>query len=360
MSLLPTSVPVNFSTADVFGDRNDTDYTWCPSVNLKEWHFTLIPVYSLLISVVGIVLNMFVMMVFFLHKKACTMAEIYLSNMAAADFILMAFLPFWAVYAANKFNWIFANPLCSLVSLSISMNTYCSIYFLVLISIDRYMALVHPLSQEGMRRPKYAKLGCLLVWCFGLFLNVPTLVYREVRYFDSSNVHMCYLNYPNVTIQLLCEGMQTTFGFIVPISIISFCTVRIIQALNNRLVVQFNTKKVEHKATTLMLAVLLAFMICWVPFHVVKIIILLVYAGVLTDCTLIGNLHTCNNIFMYIAFFNSVLNPILYVIVGKNFRKKVRELFTQLNTNRTTTFNTMSTSIRSNMLRSGQTINPSM
>ncbi len=41
-------------------------------------------------------------------------------------------------------------------------------------------------------------------------------------------------------------------------------------------------------------------------------------------------LDTCTQIFVYFAFFNSVLNPILYVIVGKNFRKKVQEVFTQL------------------------------
>uniref|UniRef100_A0A8C3AS03 Bradykinin receptor B2 n=1 Tax=Cyclopterus lumpus TaxID=8103 RepID=A0A8C3AS03_CYCLU len=327
-------------TAVMYEDQINTG---CPHPKLNKWHVTVLPVYIVLIAVLGIVLNVFVMMVFFLHKKACTMAEIYLSNMAAADLILMAFLPFWAVYVANKFNWTFANPLCTLVTLSIRMNAYCSIYFLVLISIDRYVALVHPLSQEGMRRPKYAKLGCLLVWCFGLFLSVPTLVYRDVRYFNYSNAHMCYLNYPNATVQRLCDVMQMTFGFIVPILIISFCTVRIIRALNNRLIVGLNTKKMEHKATTLVLAVLLAFMICWVPFYLVKALIMLVYADVLTDCTLISILHICNNIFMYLAFFNSVLNPILYVIVGNNFRKKVRELFTRWSINRTTTLNTTST-----------------
>jgi len=343
--LLLHSDPANLTSED----QNSTSPPGCLPW-LSGWHEDVLPVYILLIAVLGVVLNGFVMMVFLLHKKACTVAEIYLSNMAAADFVLTACLPFWAVYAANRFNWTLAKPLCSLVTLCISMNAHCSIYFLVLISIDRYVALVHPLSHEGIRRPKYAKVGCVLVWSVGLILSVPTLVYRDVRYSNASKTHLCHLHYPSAAALRLCEGMQTTFGFIVPILIISMCTFRIVRALKNRLNVGLNSRKAEHRATSLVLAVLLAFVVCWVPFHLLKSLNILVYAEVLTGCTLLSVLHTCSSIFMYLAFFNSVLNPILYVIVGNNFRKKVRELFTRSSVNRTTTPNTTFT--QSNTSRS--------
>ncbi|KAK7877098.1 hypothetical protein WMY93_032178 [Mugilogobius chulae] len=47
----------------------------------------------------------------------------------------------------------FRNVLCKAVNLGIKMNAYCSIYFLVLVSIDRYIALVHAMSHGRMRRP---------------------------------------------------------------------------------------------------------------------------------------------------------------------------------------------------------------
>nr|XP_040056043.1 B2 bradykinin receptor-like [Gasterosteus aculeatus aculeatus] len=338
MVLLPTSSPANFSTTVMYGAQNQTNTTHCPHAEKNEWHSTVLPHYILVISVLGILLNVFVLGVFCFHKKPCSVAEIFLSNMAAADLILMAFMPFWAVYTAKGFNWPFPNPLCTVVTLSINMNAYCSIYFLVLISIDRYVALVHPLSHDGIRRPKYAKLCCVLVWCFGLLLSVPTLVYRKVKLY--SNSYVCQLKYPNGTVRDLFSVMLIIFSFVIPISIISFCTFRIIQALNSRLSVASNTKKKEQKATTLMLTVLLAFMICWVPFHLHKIVQMLVYAGVITDCTLLTIYNICLHIFMNLAFFNSVLNPVLYVMVGKNFRKKVRELFQQRSTNTTLSFNT--------------------
>ncbi|XP_059209689.1 B2 bradykinin receptor-like [Centropristis striata] len=342
MSLPSPGIPAINSTAGTYGDQNNTNGSTCAPYD-NELEATVIPVYILMVSVLGFLLNAFVLMVFCLHKKACTVAEIYLSNMAAADFILMAFLPFWAVNPANKYNWTLPHSLCKLVPLSINVNTYSSIYFLVLISIDRYVALVLPMSNKRMRRPKYAKLCCALVWGFSLLLSVPTLVYREAKYIPDQNVTRCLLNYPNNETFLLFDVMLLTFGFIIPISIISYCTLKIIQALKNRLP---QSLKKEQKATTLMLAVLLAFMICWVPFYLVKILRWLIVFDVLRGCSIRTIVPLCKQIFVYFAFFNSVLNPILYVIVGKNFRAKVREVFNKSRIHTTTSFNTNSTRSR--------------
>ncbi|XP_041669144.1 B2 bradykinin receptor-like [Cheilinus undulatus] len=333
MTLQPTSFPADLSTPAPHGGLNSTNDTGCADTDVWEWLYSWQPVYIALITVLGIIFNVFVLMVFCLHKKACTVAEIYLSNLAAADLILMCCLPFWAVNISNGFHWPFGLFLCKVVSLGIKMNAYCSIYFLVLVGIDRYVALVHTMSHGRMRRPKYAKLSCLLVWGFGLLLCVPTLVFRRVQHFPEYNVHACFLDYPKHIpyLQLLFDVMLVIFGFIIPISIITYCTVRIIHALKMQSIERFNAEKTEQKATTLVLAVLLAFLICWVPFHIVATVDVLARAIGLVGCFLETVLDICNQIFTYLAFSNSVLNPILYVIVGKNFRKKVRELLKQWN-----------------------------
>ncbi|XP_070776648.1 B2 bradykinin receptor-like [Enoplosus armatus] len=345
MALLPTSVPANFSTSSINVDQNNTNIIRCPEKE-PQWVYIVVPVYILLISVLGIVFNMFVLMVFCLHKKACTVAEIYLSNLAAADLVLVSCLPFWAVNIKRGFDWPFGLFLCKVVNVGIKMNAYCSIYFLVLVSIDRYVALVHTMSYGRMRRPKYAKLGCVVVWGLCLLLSVPTLIYRKLKH--RGKITECHSSY-SATEFLMYNVMLTIFSFIIPIAIISFCTIKIIQAVNNRLMERLNSQKMEHKATTLVLAVLLAFLICWVPYHLTRMVYMLKDVKVLTGCRLIEILNICRQIFTYFAFFNSVLNPILYVIVGKNFRKKVKELFKQWSINRTTF---TITSTRSTLLRS--------
>ncbi|KAM9354843.1 uncharacterized protein KZ484_012957 [Pholidichthys leucotaenia] len=333
------------STTVLHGDDDNYNSTECPDSEAWEQLNNSQPVYILFITVLGILLNVFVLLVFCLHKKACTVAEIYLSNLAAADLVLVSCLPFWAVNILNDYDWPFGQLLCKLINMGIKFNCQSSIYFLVLVSIDRYVALVHPMSHGRMRRPKYAKLGCFLTWCFGMLLNVPTLIFREVKYFREYNAHACYLNYPNNSIMLLCDGILIIFSFIVPISIIAFCTLKIMQALKNQGVERCNAEKTERKATTLVLAVLVAFSICWVPFHVSAIVDLFARAEFLQGCHFENALDFCMQLFTYLGFFNSILNPILYVIVGKNFRKKARELFQQWSITKATN----SESIRSNL-----------
>lgn len=328
----PPCVPHSFpyiNTTRLQGHQNDSNETDCPETDAWQWLNTSQPVYILMITVMGVVLNVFVLMVFCLHKKSCTVAEIYLSNLAAADLLLLSCLPFWAVNIWNGFNWPFGLFLCKAVNLGIKMNAYSSIYILALVSIDRYVALVHTMSYGQMRRPKYAKLSCLLMWGLGLLLCIPTIIYRKVEYFPEYDVHACFLDYQNQTLALFCDTILVVFCFLVPISIISFCTYKIIRGLKVKTIERLNADKTEKRATTLMLVVLLAFLICWVPFHIVTTLDVLMRAEVLSGCHLSNVLEIANQIFTYMAFFNSLLNPILYVIVGKNFRKKVREVFSQ-------------------------------
>lgn len=337
------SIP-DYSTTISYGNNNNTNETHCPDHELWEWLTAHQPVYILLITVLGIMLNMFVLTVFCFHKKACTIAEIYLSNLAAADLVLVSCLPFWAVNMLNDFKWPFGHFMCKVINVGIKMNAYCSIYFLVLVSIDRYVALVHAMSHGRMRSTKYAKLGCLLTWGFGLLLSIPVFIFREVRYFPEYGT-VCYLNYPNHNVQVICDGILIIFSFVIPISIISFCTFNIIQALKLQAIERFNAENTERKATILVLAVLVAFLICWVPFHVITIVDVLLRGGILEGCHFENAVDISIQIFTYLAFLNSILNPILYVIVGKNFRKKVRELFQQWGHQR----KTLSDSTRSNL-----------
>ncbi|XP_028837023.1 LOW QUALITY PROTEIN: B2 bradykinin receptor-like, partial [Denticeps clupeoides] len=301
----------------------------CPYSEAWDWLYTMQPTYMFIICVLGIIGNIFVLVVFCLHKKPCTVAEIYLSNLAVADLILLSCLPFWAINIANEFNWQFGEALCRLVNTGIKINMYGSIYSLVLVSADRYVALVHTMSHGRMRRPFYAKLSCMAVWGLAILLSIPTLTFRHVHHVPEFDVTACLLDYPSLASELTCDLMLILFGFIIPLSVITFCTYRICLALQGQALDRFNAQNTEKKATVLVLVVLLVFLLCWIPFHLVTFLDVLARLEVLTGCVLETGLEICNQFFTYLALSNSVLNPILYVIVGKNFRKKVIELVKQ-------------------------------
>ncbi|XP_011368510.1 B2 bradykinin receptor [Pteropus vampyrus] len=273
--------------------------------------------------------NVFVLSVFCLHKSSCTVAEIYLGNLAVADLILACGLPFWAVTIAKNFDWLFGEVLCRVVNTVLYMNLYSSICFLMLVSIDRYLALVKTMSMGRMRGVRWAKLYSLVIWGCSLLLSTPMLAFRTMREYrdEGHNVTACIIVYPSYTWEVFTNTLLNFVGFLLPLSIISFCTVRIMQVLRNNEMQKFKEIQTEKKATVLVLAVLLLFIICWLPFQISTFLDTLLRLGILSSCWDEYVIDIFTQISSYVAYSNSCLNPLVYVIVGKRFRKKSREVY---------------------------------
>ena len=163
--------------------------------NAEFWELlsSLQPIYLSLISIVGLLGNGFVLCVFCLQRKSCSVPDVYLGNLAVADLVMVTCLPFWAVTIAYDFDWVFGMPLCKLVNVAISMNYFCSVLFLVLVSVDRYLALVKQMRPSCLRRAPWAKRICLVIWLLGLLLSLPVLLFRTVEYVPEAGVSACFL-----------------------------------------------------------------------------------------------------------------------------------------------------------------------
>ena len=84
----------------------------CFQSDLWNWLNTIQPPFLWILFLLAVLENTFVLSVFCLHKSSCTVAEIYLGNLAVADLILACGLPFWAITIANNFDWLFGEALC--------------------------------------------------------------------------------------------------------------------------------------------------------------------------------------------------------------------------------------------------------
>ncbi|KAM5129976.1 B2 bradykinin receptor-like [Mantella aurantiaca] len=294
-----------------------------------EWLYTYQPAYMWFIFALGFVENIFVISVFLLHKSPCTVAEIYLGNMAAADLIFVSGLPFWAIYISNKLNWPFGSFLCVTINSLIQLNLYGSIYFLMMVSIDRYLALVKTMSFGRMRRAGCAKINCAIIWICAVLASLPKVVFRKVMFIPGFNSTACVILSPHESWNIASNILMNLLGLFIPAVVIGFCTFQIIKVLRNNTMQQFKEVNNEKKATWLVFAVLLAFVVCWLPFHVITFFDTLEMYGAFQLCSWNHAIEIGNQISTYIGFSNSCLNPLLYVIVGNHFRKKAKEVFRQ-------------------------------
>uniref|UniRef100_A0A3B4GKN0 Bradykinin receptor B1 n=1 Tax=Pundamilia nyererei TaxID=303518 RepID=A0A3B4GKN0_9CICH len=277
------------------------DFKWLALIfNDNILIHTIIPPYIFTISLAGLLFNSFVLVVFFAHKDRLTVAEIYLSNMALADFILLCSLPFWAMNILNEFNWPYGEALCKIVNALIIINFYTSIFTLVMISIDRYIAFVKPMKASWLRRTLYAKVICFILWILGVLLSTPTIAHRKVKFFEDYETTSCVLDYTHDSYWKLAHQIViNVVGFVLPVLVIVFS----------------------------MYAVTLVFLLCWGPFQVITFLDILCDVNVLDEKLWSDSLDIGRQLSAYLAFLNSVLNPLLYVFSGQYFRKKVSAIY---------------------------------
>ncbi|KAM9466395.1 B1 bradykinin receptor [Clarias gariepinus] len=308
--------------------QNSTLY---PTVNFSssDWHLvhSIVPPYIFIVCLAGILGNAFVLLVFFFQRGNWSVPEIYLGNLALADLFLLVCLPFWAMNILNYFYWPYGEFMCKVVNLSIIVNAYSSIYMLVMVNIDRYFALVLIIKARWLRRRRNAKAICFCLWLFGVIMGIPTLIFRTVQYDIFFQTTACIIQYPSDAWKLAHHLELDLLGFVIPLLVIVFCSCNILWVLYKRRQGIYSQDRNDRKATLLVSAVTIFFLICWGPFHIFTFLDVLCDLNVLDLDTWYHTLDIGSQFTTYFAFLNSCLNPVLYVCSGHYFRRKVSDIY---------------------------------
>ncbi|XP_064178010.1 B2 bradykinin receptor-like [Anguilla rostrata] len=304
-----------------------TDGNECNHTEAWEWVYSMQPAYMGVICVLGMAANAFVLCVFCLQRERRTVADVYLGNLALADLVMVSCLPFWVVTITQEFHWLFGEALCKLVGLTIAMNYYCSILFVTMISVDRYLALVRPMSSVRLRDVSWARVLCLAVWVVAGLLSLPALLFRTVKPFPEYGVEACYLDYPHEGWRIRYNMTVNILGFLIPLTVLSYCSYCIITALKNNQMRKYSAVRTGRKARHLVLIVLVVFILCWLPYQVVMFLDTLYYYHVLRGCLWASGIDISIQLATYLGYGNSSLNAFLYAIVGKHFRQKATRIF---------------------------------
>lgn len=248
-------------------------------------------------------------------KSKRTVNSIWLLNLAIADFVFVLFLPFSIDYILRDFHWDFGVVMCKLNSFVLVMNMYASVLFLTVLSIDRYVSLVHLNWSQNYRNVEKAWITCGGIWLLAAVLSCPALIFR-----DTVQLHdkvLCFNNFhpedrhTALMTHFIIVAIRTTVGFLLPFTAISVTGILLSIKVNQ----SGGLVRVSSFSKTVS-AVILAFFLCWAPFHIFSLIELTVHSS--------DYLHRILNAGFPLAtslgFFNSCINPLLYMLLGKKVR----------------------------------------
>ncbi|NWU54384.1 GPR35 protein, partial [Dromas ardeola] len=135
----------------------------CSVANLELYHHVRLIEFVLynLIFFFGALFNALALWMFFCKIKKWTETKVYVINLVFADCFVVCTLPSMSYLLWNKST---RNELCQFIEAIYTINMVVSIYIVSFISIDRYIAIKHPLKARTFRSPSKAALLCGSLW----------------------------------------------------------------------------------------------------------------------------------------------------------------------------------------------------
>ncbi|XP_067914414.1 somatostatin receptor type 2-like [Heterodontus francisci] len=281
----------------------------------------LLPFIYFVVCLVGLSGNTLVIYVILRYAKMKTVTNIYILNLAIADELFMVGLPFIAIQVALA-HWPFGQAACRVLMTVDGINQFTSIFCLTVMSIDRYLAVVHPIRSSKWRKPRVAKLVNGAVWFISLLVILPIMIYSGVqtRHGRSS----CTITWPGQDASWYTAFVIYTFvlGFFLPLTVICLCYLMIIikvKASGIR-VGSSKRKKSEKKVTKMVSIVVAVFVFCWLPFYIFNFLSLAVEVKP-TPAT-----KGFYEFVVILSYANSCANPILYAFLSDNFKKSFQNV----------------------------------
>ncbi|XP_007885806.1 G-protein coupled receptor 35 [Callorhinchus milii] len=235
----------------------------CNSTNYAELfqYIIYIPTF-----IFGLLFNMIALWVICCKLQKWTETTIYMTNLAVSDSLLLISLPF--KMHSIRCPQAFDLKTCSFLTALYTINTYVSIYIVACISLDRYIAISHPFRATTLRSTMKAVIICGTIWilvvlCCGLTFALEDSVDNN----GTLNNPKCFRRSDDVHEEIYVFVFIETIGFIIPLTIVTFCSFRIIRTLQQRK--RWNPRTaVTERTIRVVTANLITFIICFTPVHV--------------------------------------------------------------------------------------------
>lgn len=306
-----------------YSDFHDYEYGLC---SYERHGASFLPALYSIFFLIGFLGNSLVIWVIACGPRVRSMTDVCLLNLAIADLLLVCSLPFLAHQARDQ--WIFGDPMCKMVLGIYHISFYCGIFFIILMSIDRYLAIVHAVYAMRVRTRSFGITAAAVTWAAGFLASFPDLIFLKQQL--SNNVSQyCFPMYPNTL-----EGANTHFwrvfglfkrnilGLLIPMLVMGFCYSHIIWQL-------LSSRSSKKQAVRLVLIVVAVFFCCWVPYNVASMFKALELLQVYTTCDSSKAITMALQVTEVIAYLHSCLNPVLYVFVGEKFRRNLLRLISR-------------------------------
>uniref|UniRef100_A0A3Q0T506 Oxoeicosanoid receptor 1 n=1 Tax=Amphilophus citrinellus TaxID=61819 RepID=A0A3Q0T506_AMPCI len=292
----------------------------CPPVGIQLEGVILPPVLTIDV-ILGLVGNLVALWIFCFKLKAWNPNIIFLFNLVIADFLALVSLPL-RIDALLRGHWVFGDGMCRINLFLMFSNRTASIALMTVVAIYRYFKVVHPHHRFNRMTKRQAVFVSVFVWLLVITPRVPMLAYNHMK--GSKNKTQCFFftSYKEASRAIIIlVGMHrilTVMEFILPMAMLLFCSIRISMFLKER---RMGKPGKMRKAMRVCAAIVMVFMVCFLPTTVTTIGVWVIRSYRPWDCTAFYTFTQLTIVSLGLNFLNSALDPIVYVFSSSMFRK---------------------------------------
>ncbi|KAH0951187.1 hypothetical protein HN011_007691 [Eciton burchellii] len=293
-----------------------------------------------LIFIAGVFGNIATCTVIVRNASMQTATNYYLFSLAISDLTLLILgLPnelsvFW-----QQYPWALGVGLCKIRAYVSEMSSYVSVLTIVAFSMERYLAICHPLRVYSMSGLKRSTRFILASWSIAMISAIPFAIYTKVNFVEyppgsgnySADSAICAMLLPDMPRFPLYELSCIVF-FLIPMLVILMVYTRMgikIKSATKKTLgpiqgtVHGDYRQVQSRKSVIRMlsAVVVMFFVCWAPFHAQRL--LYIYAQE-------SDYYPDLNEWLYILsgclyYFSTTVNPILYNLMSIKYRQAFKQ-----------------------------------
>ncbi|NXA32104.1 NMUR2 protein, partial [Eudromia elegans] len=285
-------------------------------------------VYSL-IFVVGVVGNFLVCLVIIKHRNMKTPTNYYLFSLAVSDLLVLLFgMPLEVYEMWSNYPFLFGPVGCYFKTALFETVCFASILSVTTVSVERYVAILHPFRAKLESTRKRALRTIVVLWVLSVLFALPNTSTHGImlQYFPNGTLvpgsATCTVVRPMWIYNCIVQITSFLF-YVLPMGVISVLYYLMGLRLKGDKSLEVeemavNVQKPSRKSVTKMLFVLvMVFAICWAPFHIDRLFFSFVVEWTEPLANIFNLIHVISGVFFYLS---SAVNPIIYNLLSQRFR----------------------------------------
>lgn len=298
------------------------------------FHFVLHAFY-IVFMILG---NLLTIGVVYVTKQWQNPSGLLIANLALTDLLVGSFILPFGIPTILSGDWESGRILCILNGFTNQCLSSVAILTLAVISLDRYIAIIHSLKYHQIMTLRRTSIAIISVWSFGVLSAILPLA-GWGQYVFAPGTSLCVSDF-KTNRSFTFFVFTVVFG--IPLNAIFFIYIQIFRAVRKQLkairltaVHPSNQEgstssnanksllhkfKKEAKAALTMFIIIGVFVVCMTPFTIFNLYCL--HTGFRSD---FGDFITSKA-----AYINAIFNPLIYGVMNKVFRKGYCKLFYML------------------------------